>query len=62
MDAITKFRTVQVFQVDLSIENGISEILHITSAALKLGDGKIKDIKFLDAHVMLVLWELAGMP
>ena len=45
----------------MSINNGISEVLHITSAIVKLGSGKIKDIKFADAHVMLVLWELAGL-
>jgi len=51
---------VQIFQVGLSIENGISEMLHVASTVVKLGDGKIKDIKFVDTHVMLVLWELAG--
>lgn len=51
---------MQIFQIGLSIENGISEVLNITSAIVKLGDGKIKDVKFVDAHSALVLWEVAG--
>lgn len=45
----------------LSMENGISSQHSISSSAIQLGSGQIRDIKFLDDTRLLVLWEQAGV-
>ncbi|TAQ87852.1 hypothetical protein B7494_g3813 [Chlorociboria aeruginascens] len=52
---------VQIIQVKLSVKNGISAVHSIDSAAVRLGDGQVKDLKFLDDDVLLVLWECNGL-
>ncbi|ESZ98045.1 hypothetical protein SBOR_1576 [Sclerotinia borealis F-4128] len=51
---------VQIIQVELSIENGISTVRSTNSSILQLGDGQIKDLKFMDDSIILVLWEANG--
>lgn len=51
--------SVQVVQITLSIENGISTTHDINSSAVQLGDGQIKDMKFSES-VLLILWESEG--
>ncbi|PVH86890.1 hypothetical protein DL98DRAFT_449113 [Cadophora sp. DSE1049] len=51
---------VHVVRVMLSIENGISSQHSIDSSAIQLGNGQIRDIKFLDDSSLFVLWELEG--
>jgi len=51
---------VQITQVGLSIESGISSVSSLCSKAFQLGDGEVKDIKFLDSTTLLVSWELGG--
>jgi anaphase-promoting complex subunit 4 len=46
--------------VIFSIENGISTVQGIDSSALQLGEGQIKDLKFADDMILLVLWESKG--
>jgi anaphase-promoting complex subunit 4 len=42
------------------IENGISRVQDVDSALVQLGDGRIKDIKFMDGKLLLVLWDSNG--
>ncbi|KAK6585577.1 hypothetical protein PZA11_002304 [Diplocarpon coronariae] len=49
---------VQVARVLLSIENGISSLHRSDFSEVQLGDGQIRDIKFLDDRIVLALWEL----
>ncbi|KAF7930951.1 hypothetical protein BELL_0049g00140 [Botrytis elliptica] len=51
---------VQVVQVELLIENGISTVRSTSSSIMQLGNGQIKDLKFLDDRTILVLWEADG--
>ncbi|KAE9379056.1 hypothetical protein N431DRAFT_363885 [Stipitochalara longipes BDJ] len=51
---------VQVIRLGLFIENGISQVQTIDSALVQLGDGTIKDIKFMDDNLLLVLWDSSG--
>lgn len=51
---------VQVVRVVLKIENGISTVQSVESSTVQLGDGRIKNIKFLDNFVFLALWESEG--
>jgi len=44
--------------VGLSIESGISSVSSLCSSAIQLGDGEVKDIKFLDSTTLLVSWEM----
>jgi len=49
-----------VIQVKIFMENGISTVQEFLSSSTQLGEGRIKDTKFLDDNVLLVLWELDG--
>ncbi|RFU31034.1 hypothetical protein B7463_g5333, partial [Scytalidium lignicola] len=51
---------VQFVLVRLEVENGISSIISTESAIVQLANGYVKDIKFLDHHWLLVLWEADG--
>lgn len=55
-----KHSSVQVIRLGLFLENGISRVQNIDSALVQLGDGRIKDMKFMDDDVLLVLWEFKG--
>ncbi|KAG0651892.1 hypothetical protein D0Z07_1276 [Hyphodiscus hymeniophilus] len=52
---------MEVFRVTFSIENGISNVQNIDSTAMELGDGRVKDLRFADDNIMLVLWESKGL-
>jgi anaphase-promoting complex subunit 4 len=51
---------VQIIRLGLFIENGISQVQSVDTALVQLGDGRIKDVKFMDDKVLLVLWESSG--
>lgn len=51
---------MQIIQIELFIENGISTVRSTNSSILQLGDGRIKDLKFIDDSTILVLWEANG--
>lgn len=51
---------VFIAQILLSIENGISTTQHVESAAVQLGSGEVKDMRFLDDDILLVLWDSDG--
>lgn len=51
---------VQIIQIRLLIENGISSTQSAISAAVQLGDGVVKDMKFSDDDTLLALWEAEG--
>ncbi|CAD6442860.1 c06f7089-702f-465a-9a30-5ce32c70bb1d [Sclerotinia trifoliorum] len=51
---------VQVVQIELFVENGISTVRSTNSSVLQLGDGQIMDFKFMDDSTILVLWEANG--
>ncbi|CZT51391.1 related to cyclosome/APC subunit Cut20/Apc4 [Rhynchosporium secalis] len=51
---------VHIVRAPFSIENGVSSRQGISSSAIQLGTGQIRDIKFLDDTCLLVLWELEG--
>lgn len=51
---------VLVVRVALRIESGISTVDSIASSSLQLGDGRAKDMKFIDDDKLLVLWDSAG--
>lgn len=57
---LVNWKIVQVVQVELLIENGISTVRSTSSSTMQLGDGKIKDLKFLDDKTIIVLWEAGG--
>jgi hypothetical protein len=42
------------------IESGISTVSSIDSAAVQLGNGRVKDMKMWDDNLLLVLWETKG--
>jgi hypothetical protein len=42
------------------IDSGISTVSSIDSAAVQLGNGRVKDIKMWDDNLLLVLWESKG--
>jgi anaphase-promoting complex subunit 4 len=42
------------------IEKGISTVNHLNSSTVQLGDGEVKDLKFVDDSNLLVLWESKG--
>jgi anaphase-promoting complex subunit 4 len=44
----------------MTIENGISTVQDVQTQAIQLGQGKIKDVKFLDDRTLLVLWKSSG--
>jgi anaphase-promoting complex subunit 4 len=48
--------------ISLFIENGISRVQNIESALTQLGNGQIKDLKFMDDDLLLVLWDSCGTP
>jgi anaphase-promoting complex subunit 4 len=52
--------SVQVIQVKFTIEKGISTVNYLVSSAVQLGEGQVKDLKFSDESVLLVLWESKG--
>lgn len=54
------FLPVQIIRITLALENGISNVHKLESSILQFGVGRVKDVKFLDGCVMLVLWELNG--
>ncbi len=49
-----------MIRLKFSIENGISRAQNIDTALVQLGDGRIKDMKFMDDKVLLVLWDSNG--
>ncbi|KAH8665010.1 anaphase-promoting complex, cyclosome, subunit 4-domain-containing protein [Tricladium varicosporioides] len=49
---------IQVNRLSFSIENSISKGRSIDASVIQLGDGQIKDLKFLDSSDLLVLWQL----
>lgn len=51
---------VRVIRIAMSIESGISTITGLHSATIQLGDGQIKDLKFLDSSTLFVTWEADG--
>lgn len=51
---------VQIFQIEISIENGISTVHDLETQGMQLGHGKVRDIKFLDDSTLLVLWKSLG--
>jgi hypothetical protein len=58
--SITKYILVQVLRLGLFIENGISRVQNVDSALVQLSNGRIKDVKFMDDKILLVLWESNG--
>jgi anaphase-promoting complex subunit 4 len=42
------------------IENGISRVQNVDSALVQLGNGRMKDMKFLDDEILLILWDSNG--
>ncbi|KAH8815752.1 anaphase-promoting complex, cyclosome, subunit 4-domain-containing protein [Xylogone sp. PMI_703] len=51
---------VQFVLVRLKIESGISSIVSTESAIIQLAEGNVKDIKFLNNRLVLILWETEG--
>jgi anaphase-promoting complex subunit 4 len=51
---------VQVIQIVLSIENGISTVHSIESSAVQLGNGEAIHVKFSDQNILLILWRSNG--
>lgn len=52
---------VRIFKIELSIENGISTVRNVESHTTQVGDGRVKDIKFVDDNILLLLWERKGV-
>jgi len=42
------------------IDSGISTVSSIDSAAVQLGNGRVKDMKMWDDNLLLVLWGSKG--
>ncbi|KAH6668009.1 anaphase-promoting complex, cyclosome, subunit 4-domain-containing protein [Halenospora varia] len=49
---------IQINRLSFSIENGMSKSRSTDASVVQLGDGQIKDLKFLDSSNLLVLWQL----
>ncbi|TVY83618.1 Coatomer subunit delta [Lachnellula suecica] len=52
--------TIHVTRVAFEMASGISTVQSIESAAIQLGNGQIKDIKFFDSASLLILWDTDG--
>lgn len=51
---------VHIFRFTLSIEGGISALKSRESAGIAFGRGEVKDMKFLDNNILLVLLATSG--
>ena len=51
---------MRVFRIGLAIENGISSVRNVDSHTTQLGEGYIRDLKFADDKMLLILWESKG--
>jgi anaphase-promoting complex subunit 4 len=59
-DGQLNISSVQVIRLGFLIENGISRAQNVDTALVQVGDGRIKDMKFMDDKVLLILWDSNG--
>ncbi|KAI9852491.1 MAG: hypothetical protein M1838_000585 [Thelocarpon superellum] len=49
-------REVSFFRVRLKVQNGVSSTHDVEQAAMALGSGEVRDAKFVDDEMVMILW------